>query len=107
MEAESYVERMIRATSIAEDCARKAKVSDWVVSQRQKKWELAGHVARRNDRWSTLALARTPNLVARKVGRPSKRWSDSLDQYRTQWISVVADRATWRNQKLGFVEESM
>ena len=107
MEAESYVGWMIKATSIAENCARKAKVSDWVVSQRQKKLKLAGHIARRNYRnWSTLALAWTPNLGARKVERPSKRWSDSLDHYRAQWVSVAAHRASWRNLKQGIFEES-
>eukprot|EP00973_Karenia_brevis_P082427 11425064-Karenia_brevis.AAC.1 len=50
MGLEPWHEWIRRSTYIAEDLAISFKVVDWVSEQRERKWNLAGHTARRTDR---------------------------------------------------------
>eukprot|EP00973_Karenia_brevis_P036711 5058766-Karenia_brevis.AAC.1 len=69
---ESFVDWISRATHMAEDVAAKLHVTDWVSEQRKRKWQLAGHTARRNDgRWSTQMVFWQPHGI-RNVGHPVK-----------------------------------
>ena len=79
---ESWNDWIRRATGIAEDKARRAKVRDWVEAQRKAKWSLAGHIARRTDgRWSSICLQWDPEHQKRRVGRPCKRWADIIKEF--------------------------
>ena len=104
MPDETWVEWIQRATHIAEDHLRKAKVDDWVTKSRRLKWTWAGHAARRTDgRWSTALLCWEPNEGRRRAGRPIARWRDDLDTFttdlfdveETQWILLAQEREEW------------
>jgi hypothetical protein len=107
-ELESYVDWIVRATAAAERKANDAKVSDWVRTQRRRKWELAGHIVRRTDgRWSRKSILWEPCGGLRKVGRPARRWSDCLEAFAkqkgwTSWTEAAEDRACWHAAKEEF-----
>ena len=109
---EPWVEWIKRTTGIAEKEARKVGVADWVGEQRKRKWELAGHMSRRDDgRWSTATLEWEPK-GKRKVGRPEKRWVDEINVFiedrdlasEGSWRQLAADRGEWRRWKDYFSE---
>ena len=64
--------------------------------QRRRKFKLAGHIARRDDkRWSTrLAQSNLP-LGSRRQGTPHKRWADDLAALCGDWSTVAADHEFW------------
>ena len=102
---EDWVQWVIRATGLAEANARRYKVSDWVLKQKENKWHWAGHTSRRTDgRWSTALLEWTPDGT-RKAGHPVRRWEDEVNQFVTQylemepdsWRAMAEDRDTWRS----------
>ena len=63
-EVESFVSWIIRATRAAEKHMRTCKVPDWVEEQRWRKWQFAGHSARREDgRWTQKILNFDPKGV--------------------------------------------
>ena len=103
---ETWVEWVVRATGIAEAVAKAAKVTDWVVGQRGRKWEWAGHIARRTDgRWGRKLLEWKPEGGSRRPGRPVGRWADSIEKYiesvkrgdvtQQCWIILAQDRRGW------------
>ena len=104
----TWVKWIVRVTDIAENEARKAKITDWAQEQRKRKWRWAGHVMRRVDgRWSRKVLERMPEAGCRKVGRPVKRWADSILEYLREggcesWAEQAADRDTWEKMCPGF-----
>ena len=106
---EDWLDWIRRATSIAEACLKRAGIDDWVAAQRRRKFKWAGHVARRTDgRWGTLILDWTPSGT-RRVGRPKKRWTDSLVEYFSSsdmgdhaWRYVACDRASWYEHEAAF-----
>ena len=116
-DTESWVDWIRRATGIAEQHSRRARVSDWVEAQRSRKWTFAGHVARRDDnRWGTRLLKWLP-VGSRSVGRPKSRWGDSLVRYTAAaygeqsvqshlWIDLALDRTNWKLLHSDFVKES-
>eukprot|EP00973_Karenia_brevis_P072114 10018446-Karenia_brevis.AAC.1 len=82
VEGETWVEWLRRCTRIVESALSELRIDDWVVSQRRRKWRLAGHTARREDgRWSTAVCHWTPVGGYRQRGHPHKRWSDDLDGF--------------------------
>jgi hypothetical protein len=82
LEQETWVQWIQRCTRIAEDQLEKASIDDWVVTQRRRKWRLAGHTARRDDnRWSETLLGWEPPCSNRGRGHPCKRWTSDLDAY--------------------------
>jgi hypothetical protein len=105
LDTETWVEWCIRATGISEHHANIAGVTDWVHGQRQRKWNFAGHTARREDgRWSTKLLKWAPELSHRGAGHPKLRWADPLTKYtsaafgcdeRTGWTDYAQDRLSW------------
>ena len=88
---------------------KKAKVPDWVQEQRRRKWRWAGHVMRRDDmRWSYRILRWKPAAQGeRSVGRPARRWEDSLKKFAAargfNWTKVAKDRELWRQLEEKFV----
>eukprot|EP00973_Karenia_brevis_P072417 10058106-Karenia_brevis.AAC.1 len=44
-----WVEWLKRSTAISLELAQKHGVRDWVIDQRCRQWQLAGHTARRYD----------------------------------------------------------
>jgi len=110
---EDYIDWIKRSTETAEGHARRCKVTNWVEGQRARKWALAGHIARRLDgRWSTRAMKWEPTTGSRKVGHPSKRWSDTLVAYCWNvqlaeggtWWDIAVDRRRWASLQVGFVK---
>ena len=113
MEEETWVEFIQRTTRIAESQLQKANVRDWVEEQRRRKWEWAGHTARRSDgRWATRILEWKPTTGTRRVGRPTKRWTDDLDDFLRsmwgvgggEWILLAQDRDEWIKMKEDYVQ---
>ena len=107
---ETWVEWIHRATHIAEDSLSRAGIDDWVVAQKRCKFKWAGHTARRTDgRWATKILDWTPSVGSRSVGRPRKRWSDTLASHfgyldigEDGWRHAALDRHTWHDNEEEF-----
>ena len=97
---ESWADWIKRVTKESELHFMRAGVRDWLEEQRQRKWQWAGHIARRTDsRWGRLLLDWTPN-GHRKQGRPKTRWSDVLvDFFRYQLGNDLSDKM-WKYQAL-------
>ena len=94
-EQESWVQYIVRATRIAESAMKRVNVTDWVTEQRLRKWRWAGHVARRTDnRWGVRLLYWRPTDGSRRVGRPTVRWTDSIDTF--AWSRLGAAPGDWR-----------
>ncbi|CAE8606069.1 unnamed protein product [Polarella glacialis] len=112
VEEEDWVTWITRVTHFAENQLRKIGVKDWVAAQREKKWQWAGHVARRTDgRWSTMLAAWTPEGEVRRQGRPCTRWADSIDkvfgsEQRGDWFLFAQDRPTWSSYEATYVSNS-
>ena len=97
---------MQRVTHIALKEMKRAQVEDWVDAARDRQFNLAGHISRRNDnRWSTVALNWAPSDGGRKVGHPIKRWEDDINQCLIalglikkvgKWRISAEDRETWQ-----------
>jgi hypothetical protein len=108
VEEETWIEWIVRVTDIAENEARKAKITDWVQEQRKRKWRWAGHVMRRTDgRWSRKVLEWIPEAGRRRVGHPVKRWEDCIQAYLREagfesWAEKAADRDAWEKMRHGF-----
>lgn len=75
---ESWVEWLKRVTIESEERFVSVGGQDWIVEQRRRKWQWAGHICRRTDgRWSRLLLDWLPH-GHRKRGHPETRWKDVL-----------------------------
>ena len=102
---ETWVEYIKRITALADVSLDRAHCRDWVSEQRRRKWIWAGHVARMlmwsPERWTLKLLDWTPRY-GRKVGRPSSRWEDVLNNYCKQYMGD--DAADWRLYALNKAE---
>ena len=105
-ELETWTEWIQRATRIAEAQLEGAGIEDWLTLQRRRLYRWAGHAARRTDgRWSHRVLDWVPSLGGRSVGRPSRRWSDDINDFfvketglkKGEWMSLAQCRDTWRS----------
>ena len=88
---------------------KKGAVADWVVEQRRRKWEWAGHVARRRDgRWTSRMLHWLPHGGERSRGRPATRWEDELEDFfkarGMRWEDCAQDREAWGQLEQSFAE---
>ena len=101
---ETWIEWIQRSTYIAEEHLARAKLDDWVTEQRRRLFRWAGHAARRTDnRWSTRVLDWQPTDGKRLIGRPKRRWSDTLNDYfltehgleKGSWQALAQCRETW------------
>ena len=82
LEGETVLEEWLpwfrRATKEAEKARRDHHIADWVDEVARRKFQWAGHVARRTDgRWSQFLL-QWAVFGSRQQGRPRTRWTDSL-----------------------------
>jgi len=114
-EIEDWVSYIKRATGVAEDCLKNARLEDWVQGQRRRKWRWAGHVARRwDERWSHKVLSFSAAGGNRRVGHPVTRWRDSIGSFvsanttytSAQWLTLAQDRDKWHNLEDAFVQWS-
>ena len=115
MSVEPWTEWITRVTHTAELAAAKAGVRDWVVDQRRRKWQWAGHIARRSDgRWGRKVLDWCPH-GCRSRGRPVTRWTDALSEYfkvnldsdinpEDYWKPQALDREIWNMLEKDFVD---
>ena len=102
---DTFVEWMRRATEISESHLKKAGVEDWVVGQRRRKYKLSGHFARRTDGWWSSRLVQWEPTGRRDIGRPCRRWEDSLNHFFREvwgqckgfWFTVAQCRDTWQS----------
>ena len=101
---ETWIEWIQRSTYIAEEHLARAKLDDWVTEQRRRLFRWAGHAARRTDnRWSTRVLEWQPIDGKRLIGRPKRRWSDTLNDYfltehgleKGSWQALAQCQDTW------------
>ena len=108
---ETWVDWLIRTTSIAEDAFKRARIPNWITEQRRRLWCFAGHTARRQDgRWNRLLLKWKPRRTCRLPWRPTTRWSDQIDKYWSSheveaggWIGCAQDRRRWEQCEAEFV----
>ena len=111
--AETWVEWIRRASHIAEEHLQKAGIEDWVVGQRRRKHQWAGHVARRTDgRWASRILDWIPEGGKRTVGRPRRRWRDGLAGYfdflelgASGWQFAAQSQEEWTQNEDGFYKK--
>ena len=124
---EPWSEWVQRATHEAECRMRNLNIEDWVSVQRRRKWRWAQKVAKCNgDSWILDALTWDPYprvsvAESRRVGRPTKRWSDDLRQYiyravyndenhpsiiprldNVEWLCHARDEAKWAQLEEGY-----
>lgn len=103
-DTETWVQWMVRTSRLADEAMKRARIDDWYLEQKRRKWRWAGHVARReNERWAKRMLNWEPRGGRRGVGRPVLRWEDPLvasarQQGATPWQEIAQDRA--RRQEL-------
>ncbi|CAE8646981.1 unnamed protein product [Polarella glacialis] len=109
---EPWLDWIKRLTHTAEDQMRMEGIDDWVRQQRRRKWQWAGHAARRTDgRWSTTIIHWTPTDGRRRVGHPGKRWIDCIDHVmsrcsnvgRGDWFLLAQDKPTWKQYESNYV----
>ena len=94
---------------VAAPAKGKKTMSASAAEQRRRKWRWAGHVTRMCDRrWTKLLLDWIPT-GRRRVGRPTMRWEDTLEEYAKKqldgqnWTTVAKTREMWRQLEDGFV----
>jgi hypothetical protein len=113
-EVESWVDWVKRTTGEAELLYKESGGMDWVREQQRRKWQWAGHIARRSDgRWTRKVLDWEPDGVRRK-GRPCTRWEDILRKFFEAslgedlpgdfWKFQALDRDIWKGIEEDFVE---
>ena len=87
---------------------------DWVVEQRRRKWQWAGHIAMRVDgSWGRELLDWMP-IGRRSKGRPVTKWTSVLKAFfKTQggddlpddfWKFQALDMEIWNTLETGFLE---
>ena len=100
---EPWLDFIRRTTHSAVEAAEAAKVKDWILLQRERKWRWAGHVARRTDgRWTKKLLEWKPE-GRRSPGRPQTRWEHTLTKFVSRrlafiesgWKDLAAHRGSW------------
>eukprot|EP00973_Karenia_brevis_P021182 2911447-Karenia_brevis.AAC.1 len=101
-----------RATHTCEALASKYGSVDWVLVYRKCKWDLAGRCARKLDgRWSHKLLGWKPwfrCMPYRSVGRPYRRWTDSITEYVScSWLELASTAALWDDRKHGFLQRGI
>ena len=107
---ETYLEWIVRATSIAEDVMHEFAVPDWTEEVHRRKFQWAGQVARYTDgRWTRDVLLWSVT-GARKRGRPVTRWTDSLNKFfkeesqsNTFWLALAEDEDSWNSLQDDYV----
>ena len=105
-EDEDWIEYLRRAKNSIVRLTQDFGMQDWVETQRRRKWQFAGRLARTNDgRWSRLILDWSPyNGFGRDRGHPATRWSDQLEKFAGgSWLDVATDEHRWDFLEEGFV----
>ena len=99
--AQTNMERgMLNDTCVGE----KTKVTDMIEQVRRRKWTWAGHVSRiRDNRWTSHMTTWRP--YEGRLSRPSKRWSDELEEYwkATMRQRIALIRQMWEQHVEAFV----
>ena len=126
-ELEPWSEWIQRATHEAENRMRQLNIQDWVSLQRSRKWKSSRQIATcTGDSWILDALTWDPYprwrmAVSRRIGRPTKRWSDDVKQYfyravlnasnnpsmnprldNVGWLHHARDEAAWAGLEDGY-----
>ena len=100
------IEYLRRAKLKIERLSAELGLTDWVETQRRRKWQFAGKLARLTDnRWSHLILDWKPNFGhGRSQGHPATRWSDQLEKFAGgSWMTIAENRERWDFYEDGFV----
>ena len=102
-ELETWVDWIQRVTRTAVEELGKLGLKEWVLEQRQRKFDWAQKVAKMDDhRWAKALLLWKPDGT-RKVGHPKLRWDDCFvelfagqdAQSAQDWIIYAHDNDTW------------
>ena len=104
---ETWVEYVQRTTRLAEEKMDKLGYKNWVMLYNQKKWRLAGRVSQSNGgRWSKRLLNWRQHFRChpyRDVGRPFRRWGDSVIELAGgDWLTEAANASLWSALEHGF-----
>ena len=106
---EEWADYMKRTTHYIEELSGCLGYESWDVVQRRRKFRFAGRVARScDDRWARRMLQwtpwfRLPSSFGRRVGRPTSRWLDDLNQFAgSNWIASACDAELWKVLENGY-----
>ena len=111
---EDWVSWIMRSTRTAVKVSREHGVRNWVEEISRRKFQWAGHVARRTDgRWTKVMLDWSLT-GCRAQARPLTRWCDSLSKFFTgtagrpvggsSWIAAAQDRDYWKQMEDDYIE---
>ena len=116
---EPWADFMKRTTREAEAKLEDMNIEEWTTTQRRKKWNFAGRVAKQGqDRWSNAAARWNPQITSDRTcriqGRPKKRWHEDLDEYLQRslnndgisWMNAAKDEELWTHLKDGYISSS-
>jgi hypothetical protein len=93
--AESFISWMSSTTADKiKGFIEEAKLKDWIVEQRKRKWEWAGHCARRDDNRWTRRMLDFQLKSQRPRGRPKARWQYDIMKF-VEHIELVEKGETW------------
>lgn len=90
-----------------ETIRHKTKITDALTKALKLKWQWAGHITRYTDnRWTILSTKwRGPTTGKRKIGRPTKRWTDDITKTAGKdWVSKGRDRELWKKLEEAFTQ---
>ena len=129
VELEPWSEWIQRATHEAENRMKRLNFEDWISLQRRRKWKWAQKVATSTgDSWILDAVTWDPyprlsTAASRRVGRPTKRWTDDLREYvyravyddgnhpsmnprfdNVEWLCHARDATTWAQLEQGYLQ---
>ena len=110
LEAETWVEYVIRATHVAEDAASALGFSNSSIKFRMRKWGFAARSLQATDsRWSKRLINWRPwfrSTARRPAGRPFARWSDCFCKYAGgEWPAILTDKEATRIHLPGFLSQ--
>ena len=86
---------------------QQTKICDIMRRVASRKWQWAGHIARRSDqRWTTEILNWIPRDHKRPRKRPKKRWVDDTVKYKgIKWQQLAVHRQGWKEAEETFIQQ--
>ena len=72
------------------------KIKDWLHQQKTKKWEFAGHAARRTAERLTIKVLQMEKLQKMKQGCQNLRWSDDIRRLLDRTEKEARSKNKWK-----------
>ena len=115
-ELEPWHDFLKRTAQWTEEELEKAKLKQWLVQWRRRKWKwAAGLLDKDNTKWSAVAtkwqpLVHSGYVAGRRQARPKKRWDQDFVDYllvacpseNRHWHQLASDKVWWLSQTEAF-----